>query len=189
MLRGSRPGERRGGRKQGTPNRRTILRDRILSIGLDQPAASRRAFIRKLANDLLQSRDPRTEIGLEAWGQLLETQYGHTLAAAVIKKSFGARELTPEWFKARLLSGNNNAFNFAKNLLPQIHPFQKLGPAFFTDLIDSLSETSGAAAYNVPLTSDWPADLRPALAEAAGDATLLAQVKPLQYLGFFASDD
>jgi hypothetical protein len=29
MLRGSRPGERRDGRKQGMPNRRTILRDRI----------------------------------------------------------------------------------------------------------------------------------------------------------------
>ena len=41
----------------------------------------------------------------------------------------------------------------------------------------------------IALTSDWPDDLRPALAEAAGDATLLAQVKPLQYLGFFASDD
>src|SRR5438477_2770020 len=44
MLRGSRPGERRGGRKRGTPHRRTILRDRILAIGLDHPAASRRAF-------------------------------------------------------------------------------------------------------------------------------------------------
>jgi 23S rRNA pseudouridine1911/1915/1917 synthase len=39
------------------------------------------------------------------------------------------------------------------------------------------------------LTSEWPEDLRPALAEAAGDANLLAQVNPLQYLGFFASDD
>ena len=34
MLRGSRPGERRGGRKRDTPNRRTILMDRVLSIGL-----------------------------------------------------------------------------------------------------------------------------------------------------------
>jgi len=39
------------------------------------------------------------------------------------------------------------------------------------------------------LTSEWPADLRPALADAAGDANLLAQRNPLQYLGFFASDD
>jgi 23S rRNA pseudouridine1911/1915/1917 synthase len=39
------------------------------------------------------------------------------------------------------------------------------------------------------LTSEWPEDLRPALAEAAGDANLLAERNPLQYLGFFASDD
>jgi 23S rRNA pseudouridine1911/1915/1917 synthase len=41
----------------------------------------------------------------------------------------------------------------------------------------------------IALKSEWPQDLRPALAEAAGDANLLAQVNPLQYLGFFASDD
>jgi hypothetical protein len=51
MLRGSRPGERRGGRERGTPNRRTILGDRILAIGLDHPAASQRAFLRKLVKD------------------------------------------------------------------------------------------------------------------------------------------
>jgi 23S rRNA pseudouridine1911/1915/1917 synthase len=41
----------------------------------------------------------------------------------------------------------------------------------------------------ITLMSEWPADLRPALAAAAGDANLLAQVKPLQYFGFFASDE
>jgi 23S rRNA pseudouridine1911/1915/1917 synthase len=41
----------------------------------------------------------------------------------------------------------------------------------------------------IPLQSEWPADLLPALAEAAGDPTLLAQRNPLQYLGFFASDE
>jgi len=51
MLRGSRPGERRGGRKQGTPNRRTILRDRILALGSDHPAASQRALLLKLVKD------------------------------------------------------------------------------------------------------------------------------------------
>src|SRR5439155_21178508 len=39
------------------------------------------------------------------------------------------------------------------------------------------------------LRSDWPADLVPALGEAAADASLLAQRNPLQYLGFFASDE
>jgi len=39
------------------------------------------------------------------------------------------------------------------------------------------------------LRSEWPADLAAALAEAARDPSLLARRNPLQYLGFFASDD
>ena len=39
------------------------------------------------------------------------------------------------------------------------------------------------------LRSEWPADLLPALAEAAEDPKLLAQRNPLQYLGFFASEE
>jgi 23S rRNA pseudouridine1911/1915/1917 synthase len=37
--------------------------------------------------------------------------------------------------------------------------------------------------------SEWPDDLRPALAKAASDPRLLAERNPLQYLGFFASDE
>ena len=37
--------------------------------------------------------------------------------------------------------------------------------------------------------SEWPADLAAALAAALGDATLLAETKPLQYLGFFDSGE
>ena len=36
--------------------------------------------------------------------------------------------------------------------------------------------------------SEWPADLLPALAEALGEPNLLAEAKPLQYLGFFDPD-
>jgi len=39
----------------------------------------------------------------------------------------------------------------------------------------------------VELRSEWPADLSAALAEALGDVNLLAEAKPLQYLGFFDS--
>ena len=38
------------------------------------------------------------------------------------------------------------------------------------------------------LQSEWPADLRAALAAAAADPNLLAEANPLQYLRFFASD-
>lgn len=62
MLRGSRPGERRGGRKRYTPNRRTLLIDRILLIGLDHPTASRRAFLLKLVKDQKLPADTRMAV-------------------------------------------------------------------------------------------------------------------------------
>jgi hypothetical protein len=96
------------------------------------------AAVRKLACDLLLERDPRKEVGLEAWGQLLETDHGHELAAGVLRKHFGARELTPEWIKDRLFSPRPAAFRFAEQLLPQIHSLDKLGPGFFTEIIERL---------------------------------------------------
>ena len=53
----------------------------------------------------------------------------------------------------------------------------------------ALSFAHPVSGVPLAITSEWPSDLRPALAEAAGDANLLAQLKPLQYLGFFASDE
>jgi hypothetical protein len=67
MLQGSRPGERRGGRKRGTPNRRTILRDRILSIGLDHPAASQRALLSKLVKDRKLPADTRMAVAPQSF--------------------------------------------------------------------------------------------------------------------------
>ena len=52
-----------------------------------------------------------------------------------------------------------------------------------------LSFPHPATGQRVVLRSEWPADLLPALARAAADSTLLAQRNPLQYLGFFASDE
>src|SRR5579863_7572721 len=62
MLRGSRPGERRGGRKRDTPNRRTLLTNTILSIGLNQPTASWRAFLLKLVKDQKLPADTRMAV-------------------------------------------------------------------------------------------------------------------------------
>ena len=53
----------------------------------------------------------------------------------------------------------------------------------------ALSFAHPVSGVPLAITSEWPDDLRPALAAAAGDANLLAQLKPLQYLGFFASDE
>ena len=107
--------------------------------------------VRKLAIDLLQGRDPRREIGLDAWGWLLETKYGHKLAAESLQKNFGARELTPAWFKARLFSPSQETFAFIRKLLPQIHPPAQLGPGFYTDLIDSLVDPDTDIAERIAL--------------------------------------
>jgi 23S rRNA pseudouridine1911/1915/1917 synthase len=53
----------------------------------------------------------------------------------------------------------------------------------------ALAFTHPVSGAPLQLTSEWPADLRPALAAAAADENLLAQRNPLQYLGFFASDE
>jgi len=52
-----------------------------------------------------------------------------------------------------------------------------------------LAFTHPVSGASLTLVSEWPADLRPALADAAADANLLAERNPLQYLGFFASDE
>jgi len=39
------------------------------------------------------------------------------------------------------------------------------------------------------LRSEWPEELRPSLARALAEPALLAETKPLQYLGFFASTE
>jgi hypothetical protein len=105
--------------------------------------------VRRLALDLLQERNPRTEVGLDAWGWLLETEHGRDLAAANLRQHFGPRELTPAWFKARLFSPSKEAFEFVRNLLPGVHPRQQLGSAFFADLIDSCIDPDTRQAHDV----------------------------------------
>jgi hypothetical protein len=109
--------------------------------------------VHKLACDLLHERDARKEVGLDAWGQLLETRHGHALAAAMLRKHYGARELTPEWFKDRLLSPSDKAREFAKAYLPQVHPYQELGPGFFADLIDRIDDIDNRATGDVPASA------------------------------------
>ncbi len=111
--------------------------------------------VRRLAADLLQARDPREEVGLEAWGLLLESRYGHELAAAVLRKHFGARELTPEWFQARLFAVAPDASKFVQSLLLQLHPAPTLGPGYFAGLIDAGDETEGPSP---PLVAKFALD-------------------------------
>jgi hypothetical protein len=51
MRRGSKPGERRGGRQRATPNKRTVLTDRIVAIASVNPTASCDELVAFLVKD------------------------------------------------------------------------------------------------------------------------------------------
>jgi len=69
----------------------------------------------------------------------------------------------------------------AAERLEELAPRQMLHAA-------ALDFTHPITGAKLALRSEWPADLGLALAEAAGDAKLLAERNPLQYLGFALSD-
>ncbi|GAB5407104.1 MAG: hypothetical protein Aurels2KO_53350 [Aureliella sp.] len=100
--------------------------------------------VSKLALDLLKERDARKDVGLDAWGELLDTKGGNELAQTVLLKSFSARELTPEWFAQRILRGSGSGFKFATSRLARLHPLKSLGPAFFTDLAFRIDTAIGS---------------------------------------------
>ncbi|WP_435020873.1 BRCT domain-containing protein [Tundrisphaera sp. TA3] len=105
--------------------------------------------VRALAGDLLQARDPRAEVGLDAWGRLLETRHGHALAATVLRKHFGARGLTPDWFRDRLMTADHQAFTFAATALLQVHPAKTLGPVYFLGLVEAADGREDARTGDV----------------------------------------
>lgn len=96
--------------------------------------------VRELALQLLLERDPRREVGLEAWGQLLESEQHYKMASEVLRKHFSRTELTPEWFKARILSNSPQGFTFAKSYLFELHPLKNLGTEFFAALLGELND-------------------------------------------------
>ena len=62
MPRGSLIGERRGGRKRGTPNRRTILVERILAIASERPTIPAEELVAILSKDRELPADVRIRI-------------------------------------------------------------------------------------------------------------------------------
>jgi len=96
------------------------------------------ASLHKLAADILSDKDPRKEITLEMWGQVMDTNGGYKVAAEILGKHYGAKELTKEWFKGRLLSARNpSTADFVFTQLPKIHPIKTLGSSYFVELIDT----------------------------------------------------
>lgn len=146
---------------------RTHARDLSLD-DLVRHANNSHAEVRKLARDLLHDRDPRKDIGIDGWGRLLGTEHGHELAAAALRKHFGARELTPEWFRDRILSHEDKVFAFAAEQLPKVHTPKSLGVGYFRDIVDDARLRSAAAAYALDAIGRFP------LLEGSSDAEGLA---------------
>src|SRR5271156_3933668 len=67
MPRGSKPGERRGGRKRTTPNRRTVLADRILAAASDNPTATRHELLLILLKDQVLPAGTRMDIARKSF--------------------------------------------------------------------------------------------------------------------------
>ena len=67
MPRGSKPGERRGGRRRATPNRRTVLTDRILAAAAANPSAASHELVLILAKDQGLPADTRLVVARKAF--------------------------------------------------------------------------------------------------------------------------
>ena len=87
MPRGSKIGERRGGRQRGTPNRRTVLADRILAIASERPTTSAGQLVDILVKDQALPADIRMAIARE----FLSAGRSRSVGASAVRSSAGKR--------------------------------------------------------------------------------------------------
>src|SRR5437588_10741250 len=66
MPRGSRPGERRGGRQRGTPNKKTLLKNAVFLAAAGEPNRSPLEFMLALMRDPQAPLDLRIEMAATA---------------------------------------------------------------------------------------------------------------------------
>lgn len=83
MPRGSKIGERRGGRQRGTPNRRSVLADRILAIASERPITSAGQLVDILVKDQALPADIRMAIARE----FLSAGRSRSVGASAVRSS------------------------------------------------------------------------------------------------------
>jgi len=91
--------------------------------------------VRQFAIQQITHRDPRQDIGLTAWGLLLDSRYHTQLASQNLHKHFSQQELNAEWFKERLLTGQQYSIEFCKQYLLALHPLKTLGMDYFEQIL------------------------------------------------------
>ncbi len=91
------------------------------------------APVRDFALQMLLTHEPRS-LGMEVWGQLLESKYHHALAEKQLIQHFNRTELTPEWFAKRFTSTGVTALGFIKRHLTELHSLESLGTDYFENI-------------------------------------------------------
>ncbi|MGB0845848.1 MAG: BRCT domain-containing protein [Thiolinea sp.] len=119
---------------------RDLALDKLLLLA-DNPQQN----VRKLAQQLIGERDPRKDIGLDAWGILLESEHANPFASQALLKHFGRKELNQAWFSARFLTASTNSVKFASGHLLELHPLKTLGADFFQAIMQQLDISRPAA--------------------------------------------
>ncbi len=105
--------------------------------------------LQSLVQQLITERDARNDIGLTAWGELLETQAHYEFAAAALRKHFGRKELTPDWFMQRLVQPNGLGYRFAQQYLLELYPAKGLGVDYFKQLLNQLTTSYADNAQSI----------------------------------------
>jgi len=127
---------------------RDLPLDRLLRLAENSFLA-----VRQLAIQLINEREPRQDIGLTAWGILLDSNYHHNLAADVLHKHFGRSELDASWFRERLLAGTKHSIEFCQKYLLELHSLNSLGISYFQDILTQLGiESRWQAVANFALS-------------------------------------
>ena len=116
--------------------------------------------VRVFAINNILSRDPVADIGVNGWGQLLDTEHHYQTASKQLSKHFTRRDLTPEWFFERLTSGRTHSVKFAIKKLPELYSAKELGTEYFIRVAQQLDipEVHDFAANNDSDCMDFALD-------------------------------
>jgi BRCT domain type II-containing protein len=116
--------------------------------------------VRIFAINNILSRDPIADIGVNGWGQLLDTEHHHQTASKQLSKHFTRRDLTPEWFFERLTSGRTHSVKFAIKKLPELYSAKELGTEYFIRVAQQLDipEQQDFSAHNDSYCMDFALD-------------------------------
>lgn len=95
--------------------------------------------VRTFAIDQIAMLDPRKTVGIDGFGQLLNSYHHHDFAAKQLITHFNRRDFSPEWFFERLMSDNSYSRIFARKNLTQIFSTKELGVEFFMRVANAVN--------------------------------------------------